>query len=137
MRVALEDISSSVQSLSSLPVTAVNVPEGFTATIEPRTISITVDGPGAALSGMESSDVRVVVDVGGLEAGTHELTPQVFLPQGVTWTSTTPETIEVTIERSDDGTNPGNPLSTPEGTAVESSTGSLDEPMALVGRRPA
>lgn len=137
VRVALEDISSSVQSLSSLPVTAVNVPEGFTATIEPRTISITVDGPGAALSGMESSDVRVVVDVGGLEAGTHELTPQVFLPQGVTWTSTTPETIEVTIERSDDGTNPGNPLSTPEGTAVESSTGTLYQRMVLVERRPA
>lgn len=97
IRVALDDISSSAQSLSSLPVTTVNVRDGFTATVEPRTITIMVDGPGSVLAGMESRDVRVVVDVSGLEVGTHEVRPQVYLPQGVTWTSTTPETVEVTI----------------------------------------
>jgi YbbR domain-containing protein len=97
VRVALEDISSSEQSLPSLPVLAVNVPEGYAASVEPRTINITVDGPSAVLAEMESSDVRVLVDVGGLEPGTHDLTPQVILPQGITWTSTTPEQVEVTI----------------------------------------
>jgi YbbR domain-containing protein len=102
VRVALDDISSSAQSLSSLPVTTVNVREGFTASVEPRTITIMVDGPGSVLAEMESRDVRVVVDVSGLEVGTHEIRPQVYLPQGVTWTSTTPETVEVTIEPEED-----------------------------------
>lgn len=131
VRVALEDISSSAQTLSNLPVTAVNVPEGVSASIEPRTIAITVDGPGTTLAEMESSDVRVVVDVGGLEPGTHELTPQVFLPQGVTWTSTTPETVVVTIERLDGD----RPASTPEAEAVDSTTGALSGPSLAPHRR--
>jgi YbbR domain-containing protein len=102
IRVALDDISSSAQSLSSLPVTTVNVRDGFTATVEPRTITIMVDGPGSVLAEMESRDVRVVVDVSGLEVGTHEVRPQVYLPQGVTWTATTPETVEVTIAPEED-----------------------------------
>lgn len=99
VRVALNDISSSVQTLSALPVHAVNVPEGVNATVEPRSITIAVDGPNSILSEMESSDVRVVVDVGGLEPGTHEVTPQIILPQGVTWTESTPASVEVTISR--------------------------------------
>lgn len=97
VRVALDDASSTSQSLSALPILPVNVPGNFTATVNPRTITITVDGPSSILSEMESSDVRVVVDVGGLEAGTHEVTPQIVLPQGVTWTGSTPETVEVTL----------------------------------------
>jgi YbbR domain-containing protein len=97
VRVALDDISSTEQTLSSLPVLAVNVPEGYTASVEPRSITITVDGPGNVLSQMESSDVRVVVDVGGLQEGTHSLTPQIILPQGITWTASSPESVEVSI----------------------------------------
>lgn len=133
VRVALEDISSSAQSLSSLPVTVVNVPDGYSATADPSTITITVDGPGSTLADMESSDVRVVVDVSGLEAGTHEVEPQVYLPQGVTWTSTTPESVEVTIEREGvDG-----PESTPDGRPAESSTGSLLRQPVAAGQRHA
>lgn len=131
VRVALEDISSSAQSLSTLPVTAVNVPEGYSASIEPRTISITVDGPGTTLAEMESSDVRVVVDVGGLEPGSHELSPQVFLPQGVTWTSTTPETVQVTITPLDNA----NPASTPAGDTANPPSGILREPYLPPARR--
>ncbi len=97
VRVAVNDISTSSQTLSSLPIAVVNAPEGVTATVDPRSISITVDGPGGVLADMESRDVKVVVDVSGLPAGTHSVTPEVFLPQGVTWTGSSPETVDVTL----------------------------------------
>lgn len=115
VRVAVADISTSSQTLESLPVSAVNVPEGLTAQVEPRTIAITVDGPGNLLANMESRDVKVVVDVGGLPVGTHQVTPQVFLPQGVTWTGSSPETVQVTIS---DGSSPeSTPIPPPESSS--------------------
>ncbi len=106
VRVAMDDVSVSEQTLTGLPVLTVNVPDGYTATVEPRTISISVDGSSATLAEMESSDIRVVVDVEGLEPGTHEIEPQITLPRGVTWTSSTPEVIQVEIRRSSDESTP-------------------------------
>lgn len=123
VRVAVNDISTSSQTLSSLPITVVNAPDGVTATIEPRTISITVDGPGGVLADMESRDVKVVVDVSGLPAGTHSVTPEVFLPQGVTWTGSSPETVDVTLT---EGVAPSSsPVAPPE-----SSSGLVVQPVA-------
>lgn len=129
VRVALEDISSTTQSLSSVPVEIANVPGGLSATFEPRSISISLDGPDAVLADMVSSDVRVVVDLGGLEAGTHELQPQIFLPQGVTWTATDPDVIEVTLTDSD------TPASTPAANAPDPNRDMLARPVILVDRR--
>ncbi len=123
VRVAVNDISTSSQTLSSLPITVVNTPDGMTATLEPRTISITVDGPGGVLADMESRDVKVVVDVSGLPAGTHSVTPEVFLPQGVTWTGSSPETVDVTL------TEDAGPASSPV-TPPESSSGLVHQPVA-------
>lgn len=123
VRVAVSDISTSSQTLSSVPVTIANVAEGRTATVDPRTISITVDGPGEVLADMESSDVKVVVDLGGLPIGTHNVTPEVFLPQGITWTSSSPETVEVTI------TDGATPSSSPAAQSMQSS-GEVVEPAA-------
>jgi YbbR domain-containing protein len=106
VRVAMDDVSISEQTLTGLPVLAVNVPSGYSATVEPRTISISVDGSSATLAEMESSDIRVVVDVSGLEPGTHEIEPQITLPRGVTWTSSTPEAIEVEITRTSGESTP-------------------------------
>ena len=106
VRVAMDDVSVSEQTLTGLPVLTVNVPDGYTATVEPRTISISVDGSSATLAEMESSDIRVVVDVEGLEPGTHEIEPQITLPRGVTWTSSTPEVIQVEIRRSSEESTP-------------------------------
>lgn len=129
VRVAVGDISTSSQTLESLPVSPVNVPEGLTARVDPRTISITVDGPGNVLADMESRDVKVVVDVGGLPVGTHQVTPQIFLPQGVTWTGSTPETVDVTIS---DGAAPSSSPAPPP----ESSSGSVTVPTADVRNGP-
>jgi YbbR domain-containing protein len=129
VRVALDDISSTAQTLSSIPVLPVNVPSGFSVTVEPRSITITVDGPDAVLSNMASGDVRVVVDVGGLAEGTHEVTPQIFLPQGVTWTSTSPELVEVSITES------GAPSSTPVARDTLSPRNAIDISAMLPDRR--
>lgn len=129
VRVALEDISSTAQTLSTIPVLPVNVPTGFSVTVDPRSITIMVDGPDAVLSNMGSGDVRVVVDVGGLPEGTHEVTPQIFLPQGVTWTSTSPETVEVIVSAT------GVPASTPMASSDDALGSSLTFPVVLPDHR--
>jgi YbbR domain-containing protein len=115
VRVALEDISSTSQTLSSVPVELANVPSGLSASFEPRSITISLDGPDAVLAQMGSSDVRVVVDLGGMDVGDYELRPQIVLPQGVTWTATDPEVIQVTLSASaTPESSPVSPPTTPE-----------------------
>jgi YbbR domain-containing protein len=129
VRVALEDISSTSQTLSAVPVELTNVPGGLSATFEPRSITISLDGPDAVLAQMGSSDVRVVVDLGGMTAGTYEIRPQIVLPQGVTWTSTDPEFIEVTL------TDSATPGSTPVSQAPPAGIDLLWRPAIIPERR--
>lgn len=61
-------------------------------------LSITLSGQGAALDGLDASDVTPVVDASGLEPGNHSLTPAVSgLPAGVSLLSISPSSVPVTI----------------------------------------
>ena len=98
VRVAIQDSSSTLQTLPNLPVSALNAPAGFEVVIAPETVDATVEGPITTLSEMTPEDITVVVDVRGLNAGTYTLRPAVALPNnGVRSNGTNPETVEVTI----------------------------------------
>lgn len=99
VRVAIQDSSSSTQTLQNLPVNVLNVPEGYTARVEPETIDISVQGSTTNLANMTTDDITIVADVRGLESGEHTITPVVALPNnGVLSTGTNPETVTVVIE---------------------------------------
>jgi len=98
VRVAIEDISTSSQTLSDLPVQPVGLADGLTATFEQGTASIQVSAPIDILQSMTPEDISVLVDLSGLGPGTHQVTPDVTVPQGATWQTTEPLTIGVTIE---------------------------------------
>lgn len=99
VRVAIQDSSATTQNLSSLPVNALNIPSGYSVTIVPETIDITLQGSASNLSSMTPDDITIVVDVSGLEEGEHNLRPVVALPNnGVMNTGTNPETVTVTLE---------------------------------------
>lgn len=116
VRVAIEDISTTAQTLSDLPVQPINLDSGFQANIEPGSIDVTVDGPGSILTGMTPTDVKIRADLAGLGPGTYDVQPEITVPQGVTWISNTPETVHVTIEAPAEPPTEA-PASTPVGTA--------------------
>lgn len=97
VRVAIEDTTSTAQTLTGSRVEPINLEPGLSAVIEPEGIDVTVDGPGSTLSKMTPSDVKTRVDVSGLRPGTYEVSPEITVPQGVTWVGNYPQTVQVTI----------------------------------------
>lgn len=61
-------------------------------------LTITLSGPGGALSTLGGGDVTPTVDAGGLVPGTYVLNPTIgALPEGVTLLNITPGSVSVTI----------------------------------------
>jgi YbbR domain-containing protein len=73
---------------------------GLTATASPTAVDIILSGPLPALQELEPSDVRTVLNLFGLARGTHKVTPEVTLPEGLGLEvkSIVPDFVEVTIE---------------------------------------
>ncbi|MBE9471624.1 MAG: hypothetical protein IMY75_05920 [Chloroflexi bacterium] len=70
---------------------------GLTATVSPETVEVILSGPLPLLETLEASDVRVVLDLFDLSRGTHQLEPQVVVPEGLTAQSIIPATVQVEI----------------------------------------
>jgi YbbR domain-containing protein len=84
--------------LLSLPVEIVGLQPGFEAVVAPETVDVILSGPVPILNTLRPSDLRVVVDLSGLELGAYQLTPLVdFLPPQVKIESILPMTLEVVI----------------------------------------
>jgi YbbR domain-containing protein len=82
----------------SLPVELIGVLPGLAASVAPDVIEVIVFGPIPLLPSLTDVDVRVVVDLSGLEEGVYQLTPQVIiLPDQVQLQVISPEEVEVTI----------------------------------------
>ncbi len=73
---------------------------GLTATASPTAVDIILSGPLPALQELQPSDVRTVLNLSGLTRGTHKVTPQVILPEGLGLEvkSIVPDIVEVTIQ---------------------------------------
>lgn len=83
----------------SWDVEAIGLQPGLVAQIAPAQVDIIIAGPIPDLENITPGDVRVVVDLTGLEIGTYQLEPIVeILPDGLYLQSLTPGTVEVTIQ---------------------------------------
>jgi len=95
VRIFIEPIQSSL--------TVEVVPEiqglepGFTTTISPETVKVILSGPLPLLETLKANDVRVILDLFGLEPGTHQVEPQVVVPEGTTAQSILPPIVQVEI----------------------------------------
>ena len=98
VRLAVEDVSTSSQALTDLPVESLGLEDGLTASFVPGTISIQVSAPIDILQAMTPEDISIWVDLSGLGPGTFDVVPEVTVPQGATWQTTEPLEIDVTIE---------------------------------------
>lgn len=61
-------------------------------------VAVLVSGPAAALADLAAGDLSVVVDAGGLDAGEHQLTPTVSLPDGIELESISPGSVSVVLQ---------------------------------------
>jgi len=66
--------------------------------VDPEVVDVIIFGPIPTLDALTETDVRVVLDLTGLEIGIYQLTPQVvILPEGILSEAILPGTIEVKI----------------------------------------
>jgi YbbR domain-containing protein len=83
----------------SRDVETIGLQPGFDSQVAPSQVDIIIAGPIPVLENITPGDVRVVIDLTGLEMGTYQLSPTVeILPEGIYLQSITPETVEVTIQ---------------------------------------
>jgi YbbR domain-containing protein len=70
---------------------------GWVATPSPAVVDVILEGPNTILSGLKSTDLRIVLNLFGLPLGLHRLVPEVLAPEEVSVVSVIPEKVEVTI----------------------------------------
>lgn len=92
---------SPIQSNMTLPmikVEIVGLTDGFVALISPAEVDVILSGPAPILDMLLLQDIRVIVDVTGLTAGTYQLTPKVeILVANIIVETILPNTVEVII----------------------------------------
>jgi YbbR domain-containing protein len=90
-------IESSI-TLAGEKVEIIGLGKGYTAIVSPLTVDVIVSGPLPLLDTITRQDVRITVDLTGLEPGTHQVTPKIeVLISDVVVESILPNTIEVVI----------------------------------------
>jgi YbbR domain-containing protein len=97
VEVGIDPIQSNL-TLPRVTVEFTGLEEGLSAAISPTTVDVILSGPSAVLNGLSRQDVRVIVDLTGLWAGTHQLTPRIeILVADISVESILPATVEVVI----------------------------------------
>jgi YbbR domain-containing protein len=86
------------QLLNDLPVAITDVPEGFTATVEPAAIGVVVFASEEAMANLGGDDISTSVSVEGFGAGRHQVRPSVTVPPEVQWLRTEPELVVVHLQ---------------------------------------
>jgi YbbR domain-containing protein len=109
--VIVAPIQSSL-TLSNKAIEVEGLPEGWFVQIAPDNVDVILSGPLPLLDTLSPQEVRVVVDVTGLDEGTHQLIPNVeILVSDIVVESILPGTVEVVLSRSPLPTS--NPAPTP------------------------
>lgn len=97
IQAGVSPIESSL-TLSGEKVEVIGLPAGLTAQISPASVDVILSGPLSLLDTLTRQDVRVSVDVSGLDIGTHQLTPKVeVLISNIRVESLLPGTVEVIL----------------------------------------
>jgi YbbR domain-containing protein len=107
IKAGVSPIESSV-TLAGEKVELIGLGNGLTAQVSPSTVEVILSGPLPLLDTLTRQGVRVIVDLTGLDIGTHQIIPKVeLLISDIVVESILPNTIEVVI------TQTGAPATTP------------------------
>lgn len=87
------------QTISDKTLEVINLPPDLSATLSSQQVDVILSGPLPDLDALSPTDLRVFVDVEGLEIGTYQLTPKIeILNDAITLESILPESVEVVID---------------------------------------
>lgn len=104
-------------SLSGITIEVIGLAPGLEAHISPATVDVILTGPLPLLDKLTPGDVKFVVDLTGLEIGTHQATPQAqILISDISVQSLNPGTIEVIISQTGTPAPTRTPSPTPSPT---------------------
>jgi YbbR domain-containing protein len=97
---------TATRQFDNVEVEIIGLEDGLRVTTTPAEVSLLITGAQPVLDELNRRDVRVILDLNGLEAGGYQLTPQPtlaqVLPEGVT-ISVLPASIDVQIMTIDSG----------------------------------
>jgi YbbR domain-containing protein len=95
--VGISPIQSNL-TLVNIKIEVVGLEDGSSVQISPVEVDVILSGPAPLLDTLLLQDIRVIVDVTGLEAGTYQLTPRVeILVADIVVGTILPNTVEVVI----------------------------------------
>ncbi len=69
--------------LAHIPPTVLVDAADLITEVEPKTVSLTLEGPKALLDTLTSRDVSILIDLSGRPPGSYTLAPEVIVPNGV------------------------------------------------------
>lgn len=96
VRVSIAAIEGSQRLL--LPIVPLGLPPSQAAQISPESVEVLLAGPVPLLTGLQADDIRVSVDLSGLDLGIYQLSPQVdVLPERLSVDAIVPSTVQVSI----------------------------------------
>ncbi len=95
VRVFIEAIQSSTTITSTPEIQGLE--PGYTATVSPDTVQVILSGPLPRLESLTSNDVRVVLELFELPVGTHQIEPEVVVPDAIESQGVIPATVQVRI----------------------------------------
>jgi len=98
VRVVVDIEGTRVVTLANVPVVFEHELGFSEATVVPDVVEVTLSGPEHAAVSLDTSDVTVIVDAMGLPRGTHELVPEVTVPDGIGLHGVTPARVTVTLQ---------------------------------------
>jgi YbbR domain-containing protein len=111
VRIAIEDTTSTNQTISALPIEIVDLGPGYQAITNPPNVSITIDAPQSVLQSLAASDIKIRVSAHDLAPGTHQVNLDVSVPEGVTVVGTSVKAVSLTITNA-----AASPEATPQST---------------------
>jgi len=98
VRVSIEPIQSSLTM--EIAPECQGLEPGLVVTVSLQSVEVILGGPLPTLERLQPGDVRVILDLMGLEPGTYQIEPQVLKPEGLTVLSINPPTVQVEIAAS-------------------------------------
>ncbi len=110
-------------SLTGLPIEVFGLAPGLQANTSPILVDVILTGPLPLLDSLTREDIKFIVDLTGLEVGSHQATPQAqILISDIHVQSINPGTIEVIISAAKDQTITPTPTPTPSTTPTVTPT---------------
>ena len=96
--VVMEDQNPVIEGSYTVPLSFVNVPEGYKVLHGSQPIKIQLRGPRSYFVNYEDKDCRAYSNLGGLEEGDHEVKIEASFPPGFELIAVTPDQTQIKLD---------------------------------------